>query len=321
MDAVVVDSPFLPGTFIQYAWDSTSLGYLKRCPRLYQYQMILGWQPKEDSVHLRFGLEYHHALHIYEQNKQSGMDYEDNLHDVVKQTLLRTADWDPDHQYKNRKNLIRTIVWYIEKFRHDVSRTFVLEDGQVACEQSFRFQLDWGPKETIIKNGVFIEETGMQRQPYLLCGHLDRVVTFNDEIFVMDRKTTKSTPGSYYFDQYEPENQMSFYTLAGQVLFEAPIRGVIIDVAQVAIEFSRFERGFTYRTSDQIDEWVNDLHFWFALAEEYAKANYWPMNDTACDKYGGCKFRKICSKSPQVREKFLAGAFERSEPWNPLKVR
>jgi hypothetical protein len=282
--------------------------------------MIQGWQAKDENVHLRFGIEYHHALHVFEQNKQAGMDYEDNLHNVVKQILIRTADWDPDHQYKTRKNLVRTVVWYIEKFRHDVSKTFVLEDGKVACELSFRFQLDWGPKSAD-KLGVWPPEQGEVVQPYLLCGHLDRVVTFNDEIFVMDRKTTKSTPGSYYFDQFEPENQMSLYTLAGQILFDAPIRGVIIDVAQVAIGFSSFERGFTYRTSDQIDEWVNDLHFWFALAEEYAKANYWPMNDTACDKYGGCKFRKICSKSPQVREKFLGGAFEKATPWNPLKIR
>jgi hypothetical protein len=114
---------------------------------------------------------------------------------------------------------------------------------------------------------------------------------------------------------------MSLYTLAGQVLFNTGIRGVIIDAAQVAIGFSRFERGFTYRNPDQIDEWVNDLHYWFALAEEFAKNNYWPMNDTACGMYGGCKFRKICSKSPQVREKFLAGDFEKVEPWNPLAVR
>lgn len=301
------DSPFLPGTFIQFAWDSTSLGYIKRCPRLYYYQMILGWQPRDESVHLRFGIEYHHAFHMFEQRKQEGMAYEDNLHQMVKEVLLSTADWDPDHQYKNRKNLIRTIVWYAEKFRHDPAVTHIMETGRVACEVSFKFQLDWGPKQTT--------------QSYLLCGHLDRVVHFQNEMYVMDRKTTKYTPEGYYFDGYNPENQMSLYTLAGQVLFQTAIRGVIIDAAQVVVGFSRFERGFTYRTTDQIDEWVNDLHYWFALAEEYAKANYWPMNDMACSMYGGCKFRNICSKSPKVREKFLAADFVKVEPWNPLKER
>jgi hypothetical protein len=187
--------------------------------------------------------------------------------------------------------------------------------------------LDWGPKwqphstaEELDKI-LNAKEGEVVGQSYLLCGHLDRVVTFNDELFVMDRKTTKTTPEGYYFDNFDPENQMSLYTLAGQVLFDTAIRGVIIDAAQVAVGFSRFERGFTYRNPDQIDEWVNDLHYWFQLAEEFAKSNYWPMNDTSCGMYGGCKFRKICSKSPQVRDRFLAGDFEKVEPWNPLAVR
>jgi hypothetical protein len=315
------DSPFLPGTHIQYAWDSTSLGYIKTCPRLYYYQMIQGWQPKDQSVHLRFGIEYAHAQNAYQVYRHNGDNHSEALHKVVKELLLRTGDWDSDNPYKNRKTLTRTVIWYLEKFQHDTTKTLELADGKISSELSFRFQLDWGPKDGI--NTIVGDEvaTEFAPQPYLLCGHLDRVVTFNDEIFVMDQKTTKTTPGSYYFDQYEPENQMSLYTLAGQILFDTPIRGVIIDVAQVAINFSHFERGFTYRNSDQIDEWVNDLHFWFALAENFAKANYWPMNDKACGMYGGCKFREICSKSPSVRERFLSGNFVKGEPWNPLKVR
>jgi hypothetical protein len=42
------------------------------------------------------------------------------------------------------------------------------------------------------------------------------------------------------------------------------------------------------------------------------------MNDTACDKYGGCEFREVCSKSPSVRDKFLKADFKQEEPWNPL---
>lgn len=317
------DSPFLEGTKVQYAWDSTSLGYLKRCPRLYYYQMIQGWQPKEDNVHLRFGIEYHEALHRYEILRAGDFKHEAAMHEVVKELLLRTADWDSDNPYKNRKTLTRTVIWYLEKFQRDVTKVVVLDTGKIACELSFRFSLDWGPKSGYVLGEDHPSDDAhlVPGISYMLCGHLDRVVTFNDELFVMDRKTTKTTPEGYYFDNFDPENQMSLYTLAGQVLFDTGIRGVIIDAAQVAIGFSRFERGFTYRNPDQIDEWVNDLHFWFQLAEEYAKAGYWPMNDTACGMYGGCKFRKICSKSPQVREKFLAGDFERVEPWNPLAVR
>jgi hypothetical protein len=154
-------------------------------------------------------------------------------------------------------------------------------------------------------------------QPYLLCGHLDRVVEFGGQKYVMDRKTTGSSPTPHYFDGFAPDNQMSIYTLAARVQFSTPVAGVIIDAAQVAVGFTRFQRGFTYRTEAQLEEWLADFRFWTAQAEGFAEAGHWPMNDKSCGMYGGCTFRKICSKSPEVRERFLESDFER-RPWNPL---
>jgi hypothetical protein len=152
---------------------------------------------------------------------------------------------------------------------------------------------------------------------YSLCGYLDRVVEFQEQPFVMDRKTTTSTLGSYYFEQYEPDNQMSLYTVASQVAFHTPVKGVIVDAAQIAVGFSRFVRSFIFKSPDQIDEWMKDLMVWLRQAKDYAEDNYWPQNDKSCHKYGGCPFRDICSKSPSVRERFLDTHFER-RPWNPL---
>ena len=317
-------SPFLPGTFIQYAFDSTSLGYLKTCPRLYQYQMIEGWASRDESVHLRFGIEYHHALQDYDLSRAADIKHDDAVHDVLRELLLRTADFNPDHKTKTRESLIRTVVWYLDQFKNDPAQTVILSDGKPAVEQSFRFELDWGPQTEITHTMGSIGDTISVVQPYLLCGHLDKVVTYNDELFVMDHKTTAYDPSPWYFSKYEPDNQMSLYSFASKVILDAPVRGVIIDAAQVTAEWSRFGRGFTYRTPDQLEEWIGDLHYWFALAEQYAINNYWPMNDTACDKFGGCRFREICSKSPSVRERFLEGNFvkqEEAERWNPLKAR
>ena len=51
---------------LQIAWDSTSLKDLI-CPRKYYYQMIEGWRPKGESVHLKFGIHYHDALELYDK--------------------------------------------------------------------------------------------------------------------------------------------------------------------------------------------------------------------------------------------------------------
>ena len=328
-------SPYLPGTNIQFAWDSTSIGYLKTCPRLYYLTMIEGWTPKGDSIHLRFGIEYHHAIETYERLQAEGRTPSEALSLTVREILSRTGDWDPDRdskagKYKNRETLISLVVDYLDHFADDPCETYIKADGTPAVELSFRFELDWGPEwtrqETIeTEVGPLEAEVTSTPQPYILSGHLDRVVRFNDQLFVMDHKTTTTTPGSYYFDQYEPNNQMTLYTLAGGVVLHSPIKGVIIRAAQILLEKPhRFVSGFTYRTPDQLDEWLADLRVHFANAERYATEGYWPANDTACDKYGGCRFRGICSKDPSVRERFLAADFTKlpeNERWNPLRSR
>lgn len=144
------------------------------------------------------------------------------------------------------------------------------------------------------------------------------------ENYTVTHNTTTSTPGDYYFHQFSPNNQMSLYSIASKVILDSPVKGVIINAAQLLVDSSKFVRGFTYRTPDQHSEWLEDLRFWLDQAERYAEADYWPQNDTACDKFGGCRFREICSKSPQVREQFLKSDFDKlkeEDRWNPLKPR
>jgi hypothetical protein len=335
-----VRSPFLEGTYIQYAWDSTSLGLLKTCPRLYQYTMIEGWGQRDESIHLRFGIEYHTALQDYAIARATGVRHEDAIHDTIRALHSRVWNWDPDRnsragKYKNRDTIVGLVVDYLDHFVDDPAETFILDNGQPGVEVSFRFELDWGPRQWQQLQGVVIAKGTLNAltskplteapQPYLLCGHLDRVVSFNDSLYVMDRKTSMTTLSGYYFDQWSPSNQMTLYTLAGNIVLNSPIKGVIIDAAQVLLEKpNAFARGFTYRTSDQLDEWVHDLRYWLSAAETFATAQYWPQNDTSCDKFGGCKFREVCSKSPQVREQYLKTSFDKLEPeerWNPLRAR
>lgn len=317
-------SPFLPSTQVQWAWDSTCLGLLKTCPRLYYYTIIMGWVGKDENIHLRFGQEFHKATQDYAILRSAGAKHDPAQMETVEDTIVRTDGWKvdvatPTGKYKNRESLIRTIVNYLDHYERDPAPVHMLKDGTPAVELSFRFELDWGPKLPGTDNIA-------GDQPYTLCGHLDRVVDFNGGLFVMDHKTTKSSLTDYYFIQYEPNNQMTLYTLASRVILDAPIKGVIIDAVQLLLEppYNAFVRRLTYRTPDQLDEWTYDLEYWLNLAESFAEAGYWPMNDMSCDKYGGCRFREVCSKSPQARDAFLRGGFVQLLPedrWNPLKPR
>lgn len=326
----MADSPFLPNSRVQFAVDSTTLGLMKSCPRLYELTILEGWQAKSESIHLRFGIEYHTALQEYDVSRANGVEHEDAIMDVVTALCGRAWDWVVDREskagkYKNRDTIISLVLDYLDHFIDDPAQTYIKADGKPAVELSFRFELPFGPTLGHSSFDSPSEWTEGLSQPYLLCGHLDRVVRFNDQLLVMDHKTTTTTIGSYYFDQYEPDNQMSLYTLAGNVVLDTPIRGVVVSAAQIMLsEPNRFVRGFTYRTPDQTQEWLNDTQILLQTFESYARLNYYPMNDKFCSMYGGCKFRQICSKDPHVRERFLKTDFiklEEDERWNPLRSR
>lgn len=318
-------SPFLPGTKVQYAFDSTSLGLLKTCPRLYQYTMLEGWQPKDESVHLRFGQEYHSAIQDYENQRAAGAGFEDAVRTTVRNLLVRIADFDPDPttkagKYKNPRTLLQLVVDYLDYYKDDPCETFILDNGKPGVELSFRFELDWGPQ---CENYNRVDDS--VTQPYLLCGHLDRVVRYADDLMILDHKTTTSTPSDYYFAGFSPNNQMTLYTFAGEVVLDTVINGVIVEAAQICLETpNKFVRSPQYRSNEVIEEWLTDLEYHLNAAEAYAAADHWPMNDTACGNYGGCRFREVCSRPAAVRDRLLAADFVQLPPdrrWNPLASR
>jgi len=154
---------------------------------------------------------------------------------------------------------------------------------------------------------------------------LDQIVSFGEGVYVLDHKTTKNTvtgaSASYFFQGFNPDNQMTLYSLAASVAFATPVKGVIVDAAQVAVNFSAFSRDFTHRNGAQLQEFLEGVYSYRRMAEIYHRQGFWPMNETACGNYGGCEFRDICSKSPSVRERFLATTFTQEKPWNPLEPR
>lgn len=313
---------------VQWAWDATSLDLAQACGRKYYYSLILGIKPKDVSVHLLFGGIYAKALEHFYKYRAEGSSIEEATVKVVREALIGSWVYATDEAgnpvydeagnrrghpavfddpKKTRVALIRTIIWYIEQFGVETSdglTTYILQNGKPAVELSFTLE--------------FSENVAY-------CGHLDRVVRMGEQLYVMDQKTTGGTVGPYYFSNFEMSNQMSGYALAGQTVLKSPIAGVIIDAAQIAVNFTRFERGITPRSKDRLDEWLTQtirfLDYFQALSADAGEdESKWPMNLTACGNYGGCQFRLLCSRSPKVRKTYLASEF-RQHNWDPIEAR
>lgn len=315
MNTIVPPSPFsatLPA--FQVAWDSTSLGWLKTCPRLYQYQMLEQWSPRSKGIHLAFGGWYAAALERYAHLRAEGTSHDAATVSVVRWLLAETwlpADtltgtpgpWESNDPYKNRYTLVRSFVWNVEERLTSPFTTYIRPNGAPAVELSFNFSAFHIGGEEIT-----------------LSGHLDEVVEADGQRWVRDDKTTKSALNAQYFSHYTPNNQMSLYSIAGKIILNEPVRGVLVKAAQIGVGFTRFVTQQVTRTEAVLSEWMNDTEFWITQARGFALKGYWPMNDLSCDKFGGCPFKKVCSVSPSHRAAWLEQDFVRHE-WNPLKAR
>jgi hypothetical protein len=282
-----------------WAWSATLLETFKACPRLFFYNFVAGVRPAGLSVHLTFGEIYHAALELYDRERSSGRTHEDATIHAVAYAMRASADWRSDNPAKNRETVVRSVVWYLDEFADDPLETAQLADSQPAVELSFRLELT---------------------ERVVLAGHLDRVVLYQGDSYVSDRKTTSSALSAYYFSRYEPDTQMSLYTAASRIIYKAPVKGVIIDAAQVGVTFTRFARTFTFRNDEQLNEFLAAAKWWIGQVPA-AKAAGWPMNEASCSRYGGCAFRNVCSRVARVRPAILAGPEFEPSTYNPLEMR
>lgn len=299
---------------VQHAWDSTSLITYKTCPRKYYYSIALGYRGKSDNPHLKFGTLMHHAMECFDHARvDKGLSVPlliSTLREVM--TLAGKYDenrvwraWKSDHKAKNLESLIRTIIYYYYQYERDSVQVIKLANGKAAVELPFRLQL---PK---LINGVSVQ----------YCGHMDQLNEFGLGVYFMDRKTTGSYLSPNFYDQFKMSLQMTGYYTAAKIVYKVEARGGIIDAMSIGEGYTRFGRGPVNRTESQIEEFLEDCDFTFTEAMQRAeegKEKSFPMNQTACHLYNSpCAFVPLCSRTPEVRERFLEADYIRV-PWDPL---
>jgi len=308
----------------QFAWDATSMKLASTCQRLYYYSMVESWEPRKKSVHLVFGGIYASALeHYYKFVTVQKLSHDEALLEVVRYALVESWVHKVDengnrlkgtgHQMsfedaaKTRESLIRTIVWYLEEFKESEFEVFVTADGEPAVELTFKLPV---------------------YDDVIFTGHIDRLVEYGGAKFVTDQKTTGGTLGPYFFSQFDLDIQMSNYTFAGQIIFNSPIKGVMIDGAAIGTDYTQFLRGFTHRSASQLDEWFESMQGVIAQTRNnFVRFKHsqdpkeFPMNLTACGNYGGCPFKSVCSMPAKVRPNVLKGDYVKKAPWDPLVER
>ena len=305
---------------LQWAWDATSLDATV-CWRKYDLAIRQGWRLRNENMAMEWGRALHEALAVYDKARTLGVLWATAVREAACYALIVSKDWKepgPDAPRKlktrTRETLLRSVVWYCDHYGSDdpIKNLMLGDPPMPAVETSFNLPL---PRK--VPDGS---------RHYVLCGYFDGLIEGLPGGLAghaaRERKTTGSTLGSYYFDGFAPNVQISTYVLATRTtLPESSSRHVLLDAIQVAQTFSRFQRHLLTRTPAQSEEFLSDIMSKIREAEEHWKRGYWPKDEAACGLYGGCPYRRICSKDPSVREAFLKGDYQKQGPWNPLEER
>ena len=221
-------------------------------------------------------------------------------------TTEAQVQWVSQKKTKDRYALVRLIIWFIDSMDGLEELGFgpiTMPDGKPAIEVPIR-----------IPSGIEADTGEM----FILSGYLDRIVSYLGDIWVVDLKTTAKGLTENWFSGWSPNTQFDIYDLISNILLvDMGVKGVMVQACQTLVDSAEFGHRTYPKSDEQREELLKDLRVWFEQAEDYARADYWPMNRSSCT---WCDFRKYCSMKPESRKAFMDAELE-VRHWNPLEDR
>ena len=329
----------LPG--LRLGWDATALTALWTCPQKYYRTMVQGiGSSSGSSKHLLFGKAFHAGLeelhntrYIGEKEKwAAGFTEDEALRRAVVAALevagWREADgswqrWLSTDKVKNARTLVRALVWYAD----DLARG---QGGELLTATE-----DCEPM-TEVYTEVGLGLAAVTGEEYWLCGNVDRYVQWDDDLWRLEVKTTKSDPGGKQFiESWWPNVQVKTYDLLDG-LAGRECAGTLLEAHQVGVGFARWCRTPLRYAAEQRQQWkaevvakLREMEHWvqagqqscvYTGPENWLQAEAFPGNYTACHDYGdGCPLRFVCRQPWAEREAMVQSLWPKAEVWDPRR--
>ena len=142
----------IPGTQLQYIYDSTSIKLLQGCLRRYNFKFLQGWAEQEVPTALAFGRDLHTCLETYHKCRAYGLNFETSVKRVARLAALLGERLQSLDTSRTKETLVRSVVWYLDEYKDDPLKTALLPDGRPAVELSFMlpvFDIEVGPTDEL----------------------------------------------------------------------------------------------------------------------------------------------------------------------------
>lgn len=277
----------------QIVWDVSSLDKFSMCPKLYQYEYRDQWIYRASIPALAWGTGLHAGLEVYDLHNTLGEDNATATRLAIR-SAAETAHEGLMGSSDNRRTLstlVRAIAKYTVHYENDAVRTVLLpHSNEPAVEVRF--------------------EVPIPGTDYRLSGRIDRIGMVDDQLVIVEHKSTDASLTDWYWRRFAPNTQVYGYIWALREALGLDISGVLIDAVQTGVGFTRFGRQLFTLTEDQTDEWLEEAKTYILAAEKAHTEDHYIRNFSACGNYGGCKFRDVCSRpAGQLRESWIREDF------------
>lgn len=297
--------------------DNSMIELLTTCPRALEYSKLRRRIGSGQKPSLTFGSAIHLALELRYSRHGNAMP------DVLEESdiCLELANFYEKPENVPPEDDWRTLNWAIEVFkkynqRYKVEPFNLLadKDGKPLVELPFVLELC-----TI--NGIRVMYTG----------RIDLPVMWDDQIIVMDHKTT-SVLGDYFFKEQRVSPQLIGYCWAFEQLTSRKVDGFAVNAIRSKQAPQKPNGGFErwweeslsrhkeYVFPHTISEWHSNV---IQLLEElmwHHSRDYMPMKRKWCiGKFGECPYYSVCDLPPNQRGLMLESTLFVENTWSPLK--
>ena len=284
--------------------DSSMISHFKACPRKFFYEYICHWKPAQESVHPVAGKAF--ASGIEAARRAFFVERLPSLDAQAQGLRALFQEYGtfecPEDSPKGPLKMAGALTYYFEQYPLGA-------DGAVPERFGDRRGIEFSFLEPIPDSTH--PETG---NPLLYSGRADMVAQAFGGRFIYDEKTT-SQLGATWANKWDHRSQFTGYCWGLRGFGIQPTGCVVRGVSILKADYGTAQ-AITYRSSWEVDRWLEMLQHQLTLMRQYWERDWWPMNlDDSCVAYGGCTFSRVCkSQNPAG---WLRIHFHRRK-WDPV---
>lgn len=297
-------------------FDSTMRTCFVSCPQKYWLEFVRGFRPPGLSVDLHAGGAFALALEVvYREIHLRKKPLAEALITAHAAFAQEWGNFEIPEYKKTAKTFDR--VWeavedYFQTYSPltDPVQPYIASDGKPTLEYTFAI-----PLEPHSPSDVSHFPSHPSGSSFLYCGRFDTLGAHNGRPAIRDEKTTGSSIGDRWAEQWDLRGQFLGYVWAcrqcGLDVDTVIVRGIGIQKTQL----KQIEAIKVYSLS-LVDRWAEQLRRDLWRLRRCWDEGYFDYNfGDACTNYGSCVFTRVCtSETPEV----WLNEFE-IKHWNPLR--